>query len=196
MPACKNGHSVFTHAARLLGVIWALAAPAADAQFSVHDVQAQFADEALLLNTRIELALTAKTEEALTKGIPLDVIIEVRLIRQRTLLWDKRVADWQLRRRIQYHALSGQYLVSGLHPDVYDLASFDTLASALSHIGALQAAELPLTKNKNISTDDRYSLELRVYLDLEALPSLLRPVAYTSPSWHLSSGWTTWTVQH
>ncbi len=196
MLACKNGHSVFIRVARLLGALLVVAVPAADAQFSVHDVQAQFADEALLLNTRIELALTAKTEEALAKGIPLDVIIEVQLIRRRSLLWDKRIADWQLRRRIQYHALSDQYLVSGLHPDVYDLASFDTLASALSHIGTLQAAELPLAKKKNISSDDRLSLELRVYLDLEALPSLLRPVAYTSPSWHLGSGWTTWTVQH
>jgi hypothetical protein len=196
MPACKNGPNVYTHISRLLGAALVLAVATADAQFSVHEVQAQFVDEALLLNTRIELALTAKTEEALTKGIPLDVIVEVQLIRRRTLLWDKRVADWQLRRRIQYHALSGQYLVSGLHPDVYDLASFDTLASALGHIGTLQDAELPLTKNKNISSDERYSLELRVYLDLEALPSLLRPVAYTSPSWHLGSGWTTWTVQH
>lgn len=196
MRACKNGHSPRIHLARLLGALLAVSAPGADAQFSVHDVQAQFTSEALLLNTRIELALTAKTEEALAKGIPLDVIIDVRLIRHRTLLWDKRVADWQLRRRVQFHALSGQYLVSGLHPDVYDLASFDTLALALGHIGALQSAELPLAKNKNISSDDRYTLELRVYLDLEALPSLLRPVAYTSPSWHLSSGWTAWTVQH
>jgi len=196
MPACKNVPNLFTHAARLLGVLSVLATPIAAAQFSVHEVQAKIVDEALQLNTRIDLALTAKTEEALAKGIPLDLIIEVQLIRRRTLLWDKRVADWQLRRRIQYHALSGLYLVSGLHPDVYDLASFDTLASALSHIGALQDAELPLTKNKNISSDDSHSLELRVYLDLEALPSLLRPVAYTSPSWYLSSGWTTWTVQH
>lgn len=196
MRACKNGHSPLLHLARLLGALLAVSAPAANAQFSVHDVQAQFSSEALLLNTRIDLALTAKTEEALAKGIPLDVIIDVRLIRHRTLLWDKRVADWQLRRRVQFHALSGQYLVSGLHPDVYDLASFDTLALALSHIGVLQAAELPLAKNKNISSDDRYTLELRVYLDLEALPSLLRPVAYTSPAWHINSGWTAWTVQH
>ena len=198
MPACKNGHSAHNPAARrarLLGAVLTFAVSTAAAQFSVQDVQARLAEEALHLNTRIDLALAPKAEEALSKGIPLDVNIEVQLIRHRTFWWDKRVADWQLRRRIQYHALSGQYLVSGLHPDVYDLASFDSLASALSHIGTLQDAELPLTKKKNISSDGRYSLQLRVYLDLDALPSLLRPVAYTSPSWHLGSGWTTWTVQ-
>ena len=198
MPAYKNDRSTHLSAARrtrLLGALLALAVSTASAQFSVQDVQAQFAEEALRLSTRIDLALTPKTEEALAKGIPLDVNIEVQLIRHRTLLWDKRVADWVLRRRIQYHALSGQYLVSGLHPDVYDLASFDSLASALNHIGTLQDVELPLANKKNISNDDGYFLQLRVYLDLEALPSLLRPVVYTSPSWHLGSGWTTWTVQ-
>ncbi|MBI5612416.1 MAG: DUF4390 domain-containing protein [Gammaproteobacteria bacterium] len=198
MPACKNDHSVRPSAARrarLLGLLLTLSAATAHADFLVQDVQAQFTEEALLLDTRIELALTPKTEEALAKGIPLDVNIEVQLIRRRTLMWDKRVADWVLRRRIQYHALSNQYLVSGLHPDVYDLASFDSLASALRHIGTLQEASLPLGKKKNISNDGDYSLEVRVFLDLEALPSVLRPVAYTSPSWHLNSGWTTWIVQ-
>jgi len=198
MPACKNDHSVSPPAARrtrLLGIVLTLTVSTAHADFLVQDVQALLSEEALLLNTRIELVLTPKTEEALAKGIPLDVNIEVQLIRRRALWWDKRVADWGLRRRIQYHALSNQYLVSGLHPDVYDLASFDSLASALQHIGTLQDTSLPLSKKKNISTDSEYSLEVRVLLDLEALPSLLRPVAYTSPSWHLNSGWTSWTVQ-
>lgn len=198
MPACKNDHSISPSAARrarLLGIVLTLAVSTAHADFLVQDVQALLSEEALLLNTRIELVLTPKTEEALAKGIPLDVNIEVQLIRRRALWWDKRVADWGLRRRIQYHALSNQYLVSGLHPDVYDLASFDSLASALHHIGTLQDTSLPLSKKKNISNDSEYSLEVRVLLDLEALPSLLRPVAYTSPSWHLNSGWTSWTVQ-
>lgn len=198
MPACKNDHNLRPSAARctcLLGLLLALAVSTARAEFLVQDVQAQLSEEALLLNTRIELALTPKTEEALAKGIPLDVNIEVQLIRRRTLMWDKRVAGWVLRRRIQYHALSNQYLVSGLHPDVYDLASFDSLAAALRHIGTLQDTSLPIGKKKNISNDGEYSLEVRAFLDLEALPSLLRPVAYTSPSWHLNSGWTTWIVQ-
>jgi len=198
MPVCKNAPSAPHAASRralLLGASLVFAVSTAAAQFSVQDVQAQLAADALRLDTRIELVLTPTTEEALSKGIPLDVNIEIQLIRHRTLLWDKRVADWQLRRRIQYHALSGQYLVSGLHPDVYDLASFDSLALALNHIGTLQDTELPLARKKNISSDDRYSLRLRVYLDLDALPSLLRPVAYTSPSWRLGSGWTVWTVK-
>lgn len=208
MPACKNDHNVPASAVRharrssagnaatvLLGAWLALTVSVARADFLVQDVQAQLTEEELLLTTRIELALTPKTEEALAKGIPLDVNIEVQLIRRRTLMWDKRVADWALRRRIQYHALSNQYLVSGLHPDVYDLASFDSLAAALRHIGTLQDVSLPLAKKKNISDNGGYSLEVRVFLDIEALPSLLRPVAYTSPSWHLNSGWTTWIVQ-
>ena len=37
-----------------------------------------------------------------------------------------------------------------------------------------------------------YSVRLQASLDIEALPLPLRPLAYVSPSWHLSSEWYTW----
>jgi hypothetical protein len=36
---------------------------------------------------------------------------------------------------------------------------------------------------------------LRARLDIEALPMLMRPLAYTLPSWRLSTGWTEWPIQ-
>lgn len=166
----------------------------ARADFSVREVQAQIVGAGLLVSTRTELGLNAKTEQALAKGVPLEVVMHLALVQERRLLWDLRVADWELRRRIQFHALSGQYLVSGLHPDVYDVESFATLADALGYMGALKEITLPLTPKKNISADADYAVHLRVQLDIEALPSPLRPVAYTTPAWHLNTGWTSWPI--
>ncbi|HEX9626101.1 MAG TPA: DUF4390 domain-containing protein [Acidiferrobacterales bacterium] len=178
----------------LLGAGLALFSARLPADFAVRDVQARIIDLSVVFNARLELNLSARTEEALSKGIPLDIVAEFGLILHRWLLWDKEIADWRLRRRLQYHALSGQYLVSGLEPDIYEVESFASLQDALGYIGNFNNAALPLTKKKKISPDNEYSLVARVYLDIESLPSPLRPVAYTTPPWHHNSGWTQWNV--
>jgi hypothetical protein len=179
-----------------LALLLAISGLAARADFSLREVQARLEPEALRLSARAELGLNPRTEQALAKGIPLEVVLHAALVQNRRLLWDVRVADWELRWRIQFHALSGQYLVSGLHPDLYDIESFATLSEALAYLGTLKDVALPLTAKKQIGEAADYSLHLRVQLDIEALPSPLRPMAYTTPAWHLNSGWTLWPIQH
>jgi hypothetical protein len=186
-------------AARLASVValLLLAGPyaAARAEFSVHAVEARLAAEQIEFDAQLGLSLTPRIEEALGKGIPIDVVMQLALVRTRSLLWDYRVAGWELRWRIQYHALSGQYLVSGLHPDFHEVESFDDLAAALAWLAARRGVILPLPAGTNIEPAAQYELQLRVHLDIEALPSPLRPMAYTSPSWHLNSGATQWPIQ-
>ena len=64
------------------------------------------------------------------------------------------------------------------------------------HAGTLEAFIMPLTAKKEIEPDARYLLQLRARLDIEALPMLMRPLAYTMPSWRLSTGWTEWRIEH
>ncbi len=165
----------------------------AHAEFKVADIQPRLSAGALVLNGNLDLALTQKTEEALSKGIELPLIFELRLARKRTLLWDQRLASWSVRRTLQYHALSGQYLVGA--GASYD--SFLSLTEALKFLGSLNELRLPLPETMTSPVlEDEYSAQLRVHLDIEALPAPLRPVAYTTPSWHLNSGWTSWNVAH
>ena len=96
---------------------------------------------------------------------------------------------------MRYHALSGQYLVSGPYDDSPQVESFTSLQQALKHIGAIEELSLPINQPLAVG-DRRYLIELRASLDIERLPAALRPVAYTSPSWHLNSGWTTWKVRY
>lgn len=172
----------------------ALIAFAAKADFKVTRVSARITDGALALSAVLDLGLTAKVEEALSKGIPMEVVIDISLRRRRPVLWDPHVQSWVLRRKISYHALSRQYLVIGHRPDSDAVESFTSLQAALVNMGSLEELKLPLQRELNAEV--KYYVSIRASLDIESLPAPLRPVAYTSLAWHLSSGWTEWNVQH
>ena len=173
----------------LLGGV--LSGLAAQADFKVTRISPRVADGELVLSGTLELGLTSKVEEALSKGIPIDVIIDVSLYRKRLLIWDRLMQSWVMRRGISYHALSRQYLVAGHRPDAVE--SFTSLQAALAGMGTLEELKLPL--NELPYGEDTYYVSVRASLDVEALPAPLRPVAYTSLAWHLNSGWTEWYVQ-
>lgn len=164
------------------------------ADFVVRGVDTRFANDVLHINSLLDMALSIKSEEALNKGISFDVVTDIALVEHRRFLWNRVVTDRTLRQRVQYHALSGQYLVS----DAYvgqDVERFPTAQAALAYVGSLNDMQIPLAKKKAIDGKMRYSLKLRVRLDIESLPAPLRPLAYVTPSWHHSSGWTTWAVK-
>ncbi len=164
----------------------------ANADFKVVDVQSKIVDQSLVLTGHLELGLNPKVEEALAKGIPLEVNIDVLLHRERRFLWDREIASWTLHRRIQFHALSGQYLVSTSAPEPDYGESLLTLQEALKQLGSLNDVTLKL--EEPVTPDAAHAVDMRVSLDIEALPTPLRPVAYTSFTWHLNSGWSTWKV--
>lgn len=171
-------------------VIFALVVRGAWADFVVRDIDVRFVDDALHITTTLDMSLSTRSEEALSKGIPLDILIDLALVEHRRFLWDRVVTDRTLHRRIQYHALSGQYLVSSADIGADEFARFPTAQAALTYAGALNELEIPLAKKKDISQNLRYWLKLRVQLDIETLPSPLRPLAYITPSWHHNTGWT------
>ncbi len=184
MPVCLKNRLSFT------AVLLLLLATPAGADFTVTEVQPRLEGKTLVLNGKLDLALTPKVEEALTKGIHLDVTIDVRLYRKRWYVWNQGVGRWTLHRRIWYHALSGQYLVStsASDPDVRE--SHGSMLEALKALGTLDEVRLPL--EGDAPAEGEYHVELRASLDIEALPTPLRPVAYTSLDWRLNSGWSTW----
>jgi Domain of unknown function (DUF4390) len=176
-------------------VIFAILARGAWADFVVREIDARFIDNALRITTALDMTLSARSEEALSKGIPLDVLIDLALVEHRRLLWNRVVTDRTLHRRIQYHALSGQYLVSSADIGADEFARFPTAQTALVYAGTLNELDIVLPKKKDIDPKLQYWLKLRVQLDIEALPSPLRPLAYVTPAWHHNTGWITRKVQ-
>ena len=175
------------------GMLPLLCAPALAAGFAVGAIQPRATERILQVNGNFDLSLTPKVEEAIGKGIPIQLVFDLRLYRQRPLIWDERIKTWDLRRELSYHALSGQYLVGGVSAVPADRESFTSLNEALTELGTLDTVALSIDQAP--AADAAYRLDVRVRLDIEALPSLLRPVAYTSRDWNLNSEWTTWKVQ-
>jgi hypothetical protein len=178
----------------MLSLALTLAATGVAAQFEVKQAEPVLRDRVLHVNTRLDLTLNRRTEEALNKGIPIDIAIDIKLVRYRWWWSNVVITDVALSRRLQFHALSRQYLVSSRR-DGEPIESFGTLAQALAHLGDLSAFTIPLTAKKELLPDARHLMVLRARLDIEALPVVMRPLAYTTPSWRLSTGWTEWPVQ-
>ncbi|MBS1173864.1 MAG: hypothetical protein H6R12_2694 [Proteobacteria bacterium] len=55
--------------------------------------------------------------------------------------------------------------------------------------------DLTLVRADALDADQTYRVEMRVALDIESLPLPLRPRAYLSPDWNLSSEWSRWRLR-
>ena len=187
--------------ALLLLLVTLLCSTAVIASFSVKQMDVLLRKNGLELSGQLELELSRKTEEALSKGIPLEVIFELNLFRERDFIWDERLGGWQFQRKILFHALSNQYLITTRLPDSEPVQeSFPSLQEALTSMGSFESLELKLD-DSDINTDIIFNtssplyVDIRARLDIESLPTPLRPVAYTSRSWRLNSGWSSWSVK-
>jgi hypothetical protein len=54
---------------------------------------------------------------------------------------------------------------------------------------------LPLVGTTAIEPEKKYVVRVRARLDVEALPSPLRPLAYLTAPWQLDSDWYQWPLR-
>lgn len=177
----------------LIGALALLLLPHAawSAEFRVHRIDSRLVDQVFLLDANIDYDLSATALDALSSGIPLTLRLDISIERVRRWMWNEEVAALEQRYELSYHALSRQYLVRNLNSGgVY---TYPTLQSALEALGEIRS--FPLLDQKLIDASEAYRGSLRAYLDIEALPSPLRPIAYISPAWHLGSDWHQWSLE-
>jgi hypothetical protein len=170
----------------LLIVLWPASAPAAD--FRIESVAGRIADGQFVVDARIEVRLNDRTIEALENGVTLEFELQAALMRPRRLWWDAEVTAVTRRFLLERHALADGYTLS--EPGADQQLTFKNIDDALAALGEVRdfiagnaAEQVPA---------DKYRGRLRLRLDIEALPAPLRPIAYISPSWRLSSGWYEW----
>lgn len=176
----------------LAGLVLLLGCAAAHAaQFSIRDAELRLVDGMYLLNAAIDFDFSDESVEALENGVPLTVILDMEILRERRFLWDETVAAREARLRLEVHALSGQYVLKNLENG--RVRTFRTLEEARKGLGTVRG--LPMLRGDLLEKDRNYTLRLRARLDIEALPSPLRPLAYLSSLWRLSSDWYAWTIQ-
>lgn len=152
--------------------------------FAVRKAVTELREEVFYLHAQFDYELSDTVKEALRNGVPLTVVVSIRVERWRWYyLWNANVASLRQKYQLNYHPLTRQYTITNLNSSLQH--RFPTLYQALDTLRELYA--LPLLDKNLVDPDQEYSVELKTYLDIEALPAPLRPVAYFSKAWRLQS---------
>jgi len=172
----------------LLGLL--LAQPLYAADFFITGVHVRLQENVYLLDAHVDYRFSEQALEALDNGVPLTLQLSIEIQRKRKWWLDADVASLQQRYRLQFHPLSHQYLLNNLNSGAF--YAFQSLAAAIDAMGTLQ--DFPLLDVQLIEPDEKYEVLLQAELDIESLPSPLRPLAYITPAWRLNSDWYTWSL--
>ncbi len=140
------------------------------------------------LDASIDYRFSSAVLEALQNGVPVTIEIQIEVTRSRWYWLNEDVAELSQFYLLQFHALSRQYLLTSLNSGAQ--RSFSSLYSALEVMGRIR--DLPILDKKLLKPDTQYAVRLRARLDIESLPSPLRPLAYLSDQWRLVSDWYEW----
>ena len=162
------------------------------AGFHVQQVDTRVMNGVYMLDVRMDLELSSAPLEALENGVPLDIVVDIRVLRERPYWLDERVAVLTQRYRLEYHALSTRYVLTNVNAGVSQ--TFDYLEDALAALGTIN--NFPLIDRGLLRAGERYTGTLRARLDIEKLPAPLRPLAYLSSQWRLSSDRYIWSLQY
>ena len=143
-----------------------------------------------LLNADIEFDFSEESLNALEHGIALQIYTILRLKKERDWLWDTIISETVLRFRMEHHPLSDHYVVTDLLADVQH--TFQTRQAATSFLTKLN--NIPFFEASLLKDNMSYTGHIRTQLDIESLPAPLRPIAYLSSHWQLSSSWHSWKI--
>lgn len=146
--------------------------------------------DSYVLSAEISYELSLSARDALQNGVPLYWIIQVKIQQYRDLLWNKTLIDKTIRYKIQYHALLNMYRVR--NESTGEVANFSTLAAALDLMSIVHDSYA--LDHVTLASNKRYIAAIQVKLDRDSLPLPLRPIAFVSPQWYLSSGWYVWSL--
>lgn len=155
----------------------------ASAELSIRFAETNLENKVYQLDATLNYELTETTIEALQNGVILTFVLTIDVEKERWYMWDSSVANLKQRYQLKYYALSEQYAIKNVNTGIQEI--FPTLDAALTKMGNL--TDFPLLDAHLIDTEGVYLVYLYAYLDIEALPAPLRPVAYFSSDWHLSS---------
>ena len=147
--------------------------------------------DSYVLSADIGFQLSDQAKDALQSGVPLFWAVQVKLLQQRDVLWNKVLVETAIRYRLQYHALLNMYRVRNEgNGEIYN---FSTLPAALDLMSAVH--DFPVIKASELAPDKQYVCAVKVNFDRDVLPLPLRPIAYIDPQWYLSSDWTLWPLK-
>lgn len=129
--------------------------------------------------------------EALENGVPLTLLIDLAIRRERPYWFDETLIEAQRKIQIRYHPLAKSYQIADLSSGaVQNFTHFAAVKDTLSRIRGWR-----LENADRLEKGQAYQVELSLRLDIESLPLPLRAVAYLSPAWRHASPVLSWRVK-
>jgi hypothetical protein len=140
-------------------------------------------DDVYALDTDFDISLTPTLEEILAKGVALNFLLEVDVIRPRWYWLNEKVANVQQQYKLSYNSLTRQYRISlGTL-----FQNFPTVAEAVRFISRVR--NLPVAEKNALQPGVAYQASLRMRLDVSQLPKPFQITAFGSREWNLNSDW-------
>ena len=160
-----------------------------DLDFSVRHVDVRTEGETWLLDAGIDLEFNRESREAMESGVPLTALLEVEVVRER-FLRDESVRRIRMPYRIERHALSQRYVVTYVPSG--KSRTYGAIEDASAALGTIRG--LSLVQRAELLPGQLYRARLRARLDIDAMPSPLRPLAWFRSLWRLRDDWFTWVL--
>ncbi len=180
----------------LPGSVWANNELAAEtdsaAGFEVLFSEIEVVDGVVRLDAGFDLRLSAELIEAINRGVPMTLNIEMAVWRERSYWFDDEVANVVQAYTITYSELTRSYLLDNINSGAH--FQLPSLEAALWVVAAL--SDFPFIDASLLTPGGRYYYRIRVGVDVASLPVPLRVMAFISSRWHLTSDWYRWPLAH
>jgi len=156
--------------------------------FKILSASTKLKEQVFHLDAKMDLKFSDDALDALRSGVPLIILINIEVQKNRNWWWDKTIAELEQGYLLLYHALSEKYIIHNLNSGAQQ--NYNSLHTALSSLSNIR--NFPLIDKNLLDKEDVYYGRLRTYLDIESLPAPMRPIAYISSQWQLESDWFSW----
>jgi hypothetical protein len=173
-----------------LGALLACAALAADGRFEIRNAFAEPVEGVWQLNANLDLGLSEAALEAVQEGIPLTLVLEIEVSRERRFLPDAGVAELEQRWRLAYDALSERYVVTNRNSGAQ--STFATLDEALGTLAVIR--NLPMIDADLLEAGRRHEVSLRATMEIGGLPDAVKVLIFWR-DWSRSTEWYTWSIR-
>jgi len=169
----------------LWGVLGGLAAQASEVE--IRNPQLTFGEDGMVLSADFAFDFNSRLEEAVTRGVVLNFLVEFELSRSRWYWLDEKLVSRNQTLRLSYNALTRQYRLSSgaLHQN---FATLEEALRILSHLRHWTVSD----KAVALRPGDTYQAALRLRLDPSQLPKPFQLTALANKEWNLASDWLVW----
>lgn len=166
----------------LAGLLLLALAARAD-NIEVRSAAITLGEDGYVLDADFRITLTPTLEDILAKGVPLNFLLEVEIIRPRWYWFNDRIVTSAQQYKLSYNSLTRQYRVSlGTL-----FQNFGTLDEAVRFFSSVR--NMPIADKSALQQGNAYQAAVRMRLDVSQLPKPFQITALGSREWNLSSDW-------